>query len=488
MKYALVIDQGTTSTRVIIYDERGNAIFNEKKELKQIYPNIGYVEHDPMEIFNDTVELMETALKEVNIEYQDIIGAGITNQRETTVLWNKDTGLPIYNAICWQSTQSEYICEDLKNKGLEKTINDKTGLVINPYFSATKIKWILDNVDGAKTLMDEGKLMFGTIDTWLSYKLTGKHVTDYTNASRTMLFNIHDLKWDDELLKIFDINKNILPEVIDSNKTVGIINIPNIKKYLDLELCALSGDQEASLVGHGAFYEGDIKITYGTGSFMLLNTGEKPYKSNNGLITTIGYKIGDKISYALEGSVFIAGAAFGFIRDNLEIVKKLNEDAFKKCESNGVIFVPTLTGLGAPYWNSECKGAILGLTRASSKEDIAFGTILGVSYLNYDVLKAMEEDAKTKISQISVDGGASLNKILMQTEANITNCKIMTLSTSEATSLGIFYLIGLNKGLFKSFNSIKKRYKMNSLYEPENIKYTVDYENWKKAIKAIMEY
>jgi len=484
-KYIIAFDQGTTSSRVIVFDERANIIYSKSKEFEQFYPKNGYVEHDPLVIYNDCVDLLVSALKDINIDYSEILGLGITNQRETTVLWDKRTGMPVYNAICWQSGQSSSICENLKNKGYDNLIESKTGLIINPYFSASKIKWILDNVNGVKNLMDEGNLMFGTIDSWLIYKLTGNHYTDITNASRTMLFNIHTLNWDQELLDLFEINKNILPKVLDCDSSFGFVKEERISKYLNLEICGVAGDQEASLIGHTCFNENELKITYGTGSFMLLNTGIEAKKSNNGLLTTIGYKIKGNLAYALEGSVFIAGAAFKFIRDNLEIVKKLDDIEFSSLTSNGVIFVPALTGLGAPYWQSEARGAFLGLTRASTKSDLAFATILGVAYLNYDVFKIMESDINSNIKSVSADGGASLNKILMQTEANLFKSTINTLSISEATSLGVYYLVGLNKGLFKSLDEIKSHYKLRRTYNPNDIKYEIDYEKWQRAIKAV---
>ena len=484
-KYIIAFDQGTTSSRVIVFDERANIIYSKSKEFEQFYPKNGYVEHDPLVIYNDCVDLLVSALKDINIDYSEILGLGITNQRETTVLWDKRTGMPVYNAICWQSGQSSSICEDLKNKGYDNLIESKTGLIINPYFSASKIKWILDNVNGVKNLMDEGNLMFGTIDSWLIYKLTGNHYTDITNASRTMLFNIHTLNWDQELLDLFEINKNMLPKVLDCDSSFGFVKEERISKYLNLEICGVAGDQEASLIGHTCFNENELKITYGTGSFMLLNTGIEAKKSNNGLLTTIGYKIKGNLAYALEGSVFIAGAAFKFIRDNLEIVKKLDDIEFSSLTSNGVIFVPALTGLGAPYWQSEARGAFLGLTRASTKSDLAFATILGVAYLNYDVFKIMESDINSNIKSVSADGGASLNKILMQTEANLFKSTINTLSISEATSLGVYYLVGLNKGLFKSLDEIKSHYKLRRTYNPNDIKYEIDYEKWQRAIKAV---
>ena len=463
----MTIDQGTTSSRVIIFDERGNIICRVLKPFKQIYPFDGAIEHDPMVIYEDVFELMLEALKQVNIDYNDLIGVGITNQRETTVLWDKKTGLPIYNAIVWQSNQSKNICEELINKGYKDFINEKTGLLINPYFSASKIKWILDNVKGAKELMNEGRLMFGTIDSWLIYKLTGKHVTDYTNASRTMLFNIHTLKWDEELLDLFGINNSILPKVVDSNYNVGEIKDSRISDIVKLNICAILGDQQASLVGHACFNPG-----------------------KNGLLTTIAYSINGTVSYALEGSVFVAGSAFQFIRDNLEIVKSLDDDEFNQEDSNGVIFVPALTGLGAPYWNSNTKGAIYGLTRATTKKDIAIATIDGVALMNNDVLQTMKDDTGIEFATISVDGGASLNPYLMQRESDYTGNKITTISTSEATSLGVYYLVMLNNGLIKSIEEINNLYKPIRCYSPSMNKNKIEKikENWKKAVNATIEF
>ena len=490
MKYVLTIDQGTTSSRVIIFDERGNIICRCIKPFKQIYPFDGAIEHDPMEIYEDVVELILEALNQVNIDLNDIIGVGITNQRETTVLWDKKTGKPIYNAIVWQSNQSKDICEDLKRKGYSDAIHKKTGLLINPYFSASKIKWILDNVSGAKELMNEKRLAFGTIDSWLIYKLTSKHLTDYTNASRTMLFNIHTLKWDKELLDLFEIDESIMPTVVDSNYNVGEIKEERIASKIKLNICSILGDQEASLVGHACFYPGKLKITYGTGSFMLLNTGDIPFESDNGLLTTIAYSINGKVSYALEGSVFVAGSAFQFIRDNLEIVKSLDDEEFTQKSSNGVIFVPALTGLGAPYWNSSSKGAIFGLTRATTKSDIAIATIDGVALLNNDVLQTMKDDTGIQFSTISVDGGASLNPYLMQKESDYTQNKITTISTSEATSLGAYYLVALNNGIIKSLDDIERLYKPIHTYSPKMNKKEVEEikRKWKKAVYASMEF
>lgn len=486
-KYIVVIDQGTTSSRVILFDSRGNIVGLEQKELKPIIINDAIL-HDAKIIYEDVVELFLTLLNKVNIDHHSIIGVGITNQRETTVLWNKKTLEPIDYAIVWQSTHTKEICDELTEKGYNSTIENKTGLRINPYFSGSKVAYILRNNKEAKKLMDDSLLSFGTIDSWLVAKLTnGIHVTDYTNASRTMLYNIHTLKWDEELLKIFGVNKSVLPLVVDSNQSIGFIEDERIKKYGKFEICSLIGDQMSSLFGHTCFDEANFKITYGTGSFMLLNTGDKIVESKNGLLTTIAYGINGKINYALEGSVFVAGSAFQFIRDNLELVRDYNDEIFEG-NNNGIYFVPALTGLGAPYWSTNSKGAIFGLTRRTSKADIARATLEGVAFLNYDVFKSMCEDSKTEISEVSVDGGASKNINLMQFEADIMNAKIKTISTSEATSLGCFYMVGLNKGLFKNLDEIKKLHKYIKVYYPNQNRseFNRKYKKWNKALKATL--
>lgn len=486
--YIVVIDQGTTSTRVILFDVRGNILGIEQKELKFVSKE-GSILHDPIQIYEDTVELFVSLLQKVNIDYNSILGVGITNQRETTVAWNKETLEPVDLAIVWQSTHTDYICMELESKGYEKLINEKTGLRINPYFSASKIAHIVRTNPKAYELMMEDKLAFGTIDSWLVCKLTnGKHhVTDYTNASRTMLFNIHTLKFDDELLSIFKLRPSILPKVINSNETVGVIEDKRIKEFGDFKICALIGDQQSSLFGHTCFDEGSFKITYGTGSFMLLNTNEKIIHSENGLLSTIAFAIDGNINYALEGSVFVAGSAFQFIRDNLDLVKDFNDDLFE-ANNNGVYFVPALTGLGAPYWQTGAKGALFGLTRSTTKENIIRATLEGVAFLNYDVYKAMKEDSKIEIKEISVDGGASKNHNLMQFEADIMDVRIKTISTSEATALGCFYMVGLNTKLFKNIDDIKMLHKYIKIYYPNQNRneFSRKYHKWKKAVEATL--
>ncbi len=487
-KYIIIIDQGTTSTRVILFDVRGNIVGLEQKELRFI-ANEGAILHDPIRIYEDTVELFTTLLKKVNIDYKGILGVGITNQRETTIAWNKENLEPVDLAIVWQSTHTNYICDDISSKGYEELISQKTGLKINPYFSASKISHIIRTNPKAKKLMDEDKLAFGTIDSWLVAKLTNgkKHVTDYSNASRTMLFNIHTLKFDQELLDIFGVKSSILPKVINSNETVGMIEDERIKAFGDFNICALIGDQQSSLFGHTCFDCGSFKITYGTGSFMLLNTNDQIIHSNNGLLSTIAYAIDDKISYALEGSVFVAGSAFQFIRDNLDLVKDFSDEIFEK-NNDGVYFVPALTGLGAPYWQTGAKGSIFGLTRSTTKENIVRATLEGVAFLNYDVYKSMKEDSHIEIKEISVDGGASKNTNLMQFEADIMDVSIKTISTSEATALGCFYLVGLNTKVFNNLDEIKMLHKYIKIYHPNQKRdeFNRKYQKWKKAVEATL--
>lgn len=483
-KYVITIDQGTTSSRVLVFDDHGNIINKIQHEIPAFYPHPGYVELDAEYIYNDVCDILLESLKVINVNYSDIIGLGIANQRETTVLWNKLTGKPVYNAICWQSSQSSDICDKLIKDGYSNLIKEKTGLIINPYFSASKIKWIIDNVSGVKELMDEGNLLFGTIDSYLVWRFTKgkKHVTDYTNASRTMLFNINDLCWDKELISLFGINENILPTVISSNESVGYIEEDIIKEVINLEICAIAGDQEASLIGHTAINEGDSKITYGTGAFLLMNTSNKPY-FKDGLLTTIAYSVNGNITYALEGSVFMAGGAINFIKDNLKLIDEVYDTSFKSGSSNGVCFIPALTGLASPYWDFKVRGSIFGISRGTTKDDIAWATLEAICFSIKDIIDCMDNVA---LSSISVDGGLSLNTKLMQLEADILGEEIKTINTSEATALGIFYLVCLNKGLFKSLNDIKKFYKNIKLYKPRSNKDNEKlYSTWKKAILAL---
>lgn len=406
-EYILSIDQGTTSTRAILFDKLGNNCFSSQREFEQIFPHPGWVEHDANKIWNSVIEVVQSLFIENNIVPQQIKGIGITNQRETTVIWNKHTGQPIYNAIVWQSRQSQEICDQIIEKGYTKLIHDKTGLVINPYFSASKIRWLLDKFPHLNT----DDLLFGTIDTWLIWKLTGgkTHITDYSNASRTMLFNIYDLKWDEELLQLFNIPKNMLPEVRSSSEIYGYSDETLLSGlHFKAPICGNAGDQQASLFGQRCFNHGDVKNTYGTGCFILMNTGSKPVKTNSGLLTTIAWQIEDQIEYALEGSVFVAGSAIQWLRDGLEFFKDAKESeqyAMQVSSSEGVFFVPAFVGLGAPYWDNEARGSLFGLTRGSTKAHIIRATLESIAYQSKDVIETMKTEANLQLSHLVVDGG-----------------------------------------------------------------------------------
>lgn len=486
-KYILTIDQGTTSSRAIIFDHNGRAICVKQMEFKQITPESGWVLHNPDEIYFSVLEVIKAVLNQANLKPSDIDSIGITNQRETTVIWDKDNYQPVYPAIVWQSRQSEAICDDLIAKGYEEMIHQKTGLLINPYFSASKIKWIFDNVKGVKEKALSGKLLAGTIDTYLLYRLThgASFKTDYTNASRTMLFNINTLTWDQELLDLFEIPRQMLAEVCDSSSYFGDAIIDGTK----VKVCSMVGDQQSSLFGHTAFNVGDCKITYGTGAFMLMNTKEKKIFSDKGLLTTIAYKVGDEIAYALEGSVFVAGSAVQWLRDGLKIIKHSSESesyANLVKDSLGVYFVPAFVGMGTPYWDNESRGAIFGLSRGASKEHLIRATLEGIAYQAYDVLEVMASDADSEILTISVDGGAASNNFLLQFEADITNTRLIRPKELETTALGAAYLAGLYTGYFKDLAEIKKYHEIDQMYFP-----TIDdglrdklIKGWKLAVMA----
>ena len=467
-KYIIALDQGTTSSRCIIFNKKGQIVSKAQKEIKQIYPNIAWVEHDPMEIWATIFSVAIAAMAQINASPKDIAAIGITNQRETTIVWDKRTGIPVYNAIVWQCRRTSNICNDLKKRGLEEDIKEKTGLVLDPYFSGTKIKWILDNVEGARVKAENGDLLFGTVDTWVIWKLTkgNVHVTDYTNASRTMLFNIKELKWDEEIIKEMDIPKSMLPEVKPSSYVYGYTDVSLFGKAIPIGGDA--GDQHASLFGQTCYSEGSAKNTYGTGCFMLMNTGEKLIKSNNGLITTIAWGINDKIEYALEGSVFTAGASIQWLRDELRMIKTAAESeryAIAVKDTNGVYVVPAFVGLGAPYWDPEARGVIVGLTRGAKKEHIIRATLESLAYQTYDVLKAMEEDSGIKLNTLRVDGGACANNFLMQFQCDILGVEVQRPEIIETTALGAAYLAGLAVGYFKSKEEIAKNWKMQQCFK-----------------------
>ena len=488
-KYIIALDQGTTSCRSILFDNRGRVIDITQREISQIYPKNAWVEHNPEEIIQTQTSTLIDLLKNNKIDAADIDSIGITNQRETTVLWSKETGKAVYNAIVWQDNRTKDICKELKDKGIEGIINRKTGLILDSYFSATKIKWILDNVPCTKKLIYDKKLLFGTIDSWLIWNLSNKrlHATDISNASRTLLYNIQEEKWDDDLLNIFSIDKSILPEVKESSDDFSYWVYNDTK----IPIRGVAGDQQAALFGQSCFEEGMAKNTYGTGCFLLMNTGSKMVKSNNGLLSTVAWKINGKTTYALEGSVFIAGAAIQWLRDGLKIITSAHESEkkAKKSKKNELVFVPAFSGLGAPYWNMNVKGAIFGITRDIGINELCRATLESLAFQTRDVLKAMELDSKIKLDSLYVDGGASNNNFLMQFQADILNTKINKPLVSEATALGAAYLAGLYTKFF-SLSDLKKNNKIDSSFSPimkkeiRNKKINL----WNKAIKTISNH
>lgn len=496
-KYILTIDQGTTSTRSILFDKKANIVSISQMEIEQICPNDGWVEHNPSEIWIKTYQTIENVLKQANVKAKEIAGIAITNQRETTILWDKQSGNPIYNAVVWQSRQSQEICDKLITDGYEKLILSKTGLVINSYFSGSKIAWILKNVNGAYEKAVNEQIKFGTIDTYLLWKLTeGKvHATDYTNASRTMIYNIYDLCWDEELLNILDIPKNILPNVLDSNAIFGYATaLSNIDEdFKEVPIASIIGDQQASLFGQCCFEQGDAKNTYGTGCFMLMNTKEPIKNPGYGLLSTIAWSLDGKLEYALEGSVFIAGAGVQWLRDKMEFFNESKdcEKALKvKNPSGGVYIVPAFVGLGTPYWDSDARGAIFGITRTTTKDNITAATIESIAYQTKDVLDAMEASSNVKIKTMGVDGGACVNGYLMQFQADLLNVTLKRPICKETTALGATYICGLKVGLFKSKEEVEKLHLIDSMFTSSMDDVTRDklINGWKKAVNATLQY
>ncbi|MBS5937222.1 glycerol kinase GlpK [Clostridium sp.] len=491
-KYIVSLDQGTTSSRAIIFDKEQNILGVSQKEINQIYPKKGWVEHNPMEIWASQYGVLQEAIAKANIKVSEIAAIGITNQRETTILWDKATGEPIYNAIVWQCRRTADICEKLKeDKDFVEYVRDNTGLVMDAYFSATKIKWILDNVEGARDRAERGEILFGTVDTWLLWKLTeGKiHVTDYTNASRTMLYNIKELKWDSRILEKLNIPINILPEVKNSSEIYGYADIGG-KNGEIVPIAGIAGDQQAALFGQGCFNKGDSKNTYGTGCFLLMNTGEEIVKSNKGLITTIAIGVDNKIQYALEGSVFMGGAIIQWIRDELRLVNDAQDTEYfaKKVDDNGGVYiVPAFTGLGAPYWDMYARGAIFGLTRGANRNHIIRAALEAIAYQSKDVLDAMEEDAGCKIKALKVDGGASRNGLLMQFQSDIIGAKVIRPIISETTALGAAFLAGLAVGFWKNKEEIESSFYISEEYEPRIEAEERDklYKGWKRAVERV---
>ncbi|WP_316766825.1 glycerol kinase GlpK [Pedobacter frigiditerrae] len=486
--YILSLDQGTTSSRAIVFNHNGEIIAIAQKEFTQIYPNAGWVEHDPLEIWSTQLSVAAEVIVKAGLSAADINSIGITNQRETTVVWDRETGQPIYNAIVWQDRRTSDYCDSIRKQGLAKKIQDKTGLIIDSYFSATKAKWILENVDGAKEKAEAGKLAFGTIDTWLIWKLTaGKtHVTDVSNASRTMMYNIHELTWDEELLALFGIPKSMLPEVKSSSEVYGETagNILAAK----LPIAGIAGDQQSALFGQMCTEVGMVKNTYGTGCFMLMNIGKTPKISANNLLTTIAWQINGETHYALEGSIFIGGAVVQWLRDELGMISKsadVETLAAKVKDTQGVYIVPAFAGLGAPHWDQHARGTITGLTRGTNKSHMARAALESIAYQTMDVLKAMEADAGVGIAELRVDGGATANNLLMQFQADLLNCKVIRPEVTEVTAIGAAYLAGLATGFWTSIEEIRSQWKIDRTFvAAEGIDNKDRIKGWNRAVKA----
>ncbi|HGD2740570.1 TPA: glycerol kinase GlpK [Streptococcus agalactiae] len=489
-KYIMAIDQGTTSSRAIIFNKKGEKIASSQKEFPQIFPQAGWVEHNANQIWNSVQSVIAGAFIESSIKPGQIEAIGITNQRETTVVWDKKTGLPIYNAIVWQSRQTAPIADQLKQEGHTNMIHEKTGLVIDAYFSATKVRWILDHVPGAQERAEKGELLFGTIDTWLVWKLTDGlvHVTDYSNAARTMLYNIKELKWDDEILELLNIPKAMLPEVKSNSEVYGKTT-PFHFYGGEVPISGMAGDQQAALFGQLAFEPGMVKNTYGTGSFIIMNTGEEMQLSQNNLLTTIGYGINGKVHYALEGSIFIAGSAIQWLRDGLRMIETSSESeglAQSSTSDDEVYVVPAFTGLGAPYWDSNARGSVFGLTRGTSKEDFVKATLQSIAYQVRDVIDTMQVDSGIDIQQLRVDGGAAMNNLLMQFQADILGIDIACAKNLETTALGAAFLAGLSVGYWESMDELKELNATGQLFQAtmnESRKEKL-YKGWRKAVKA----
>ena len=469
-KYIMALDAGTTSNRAILFDHDGKIVSVAQREFTQIYPQPGWVEHDANEIWSTMLGVAVETMAKAGVAADEVAGIGITNQRETTIVWDKATGEPVYNAIVWQCRRTSEYCDSLKEKGLADKIRDKTGLVIDAYFSATKLRWILENVEGARERAEKGELLFGTVDTWLIWKLThGRvHVTDYSNASRTMMFNINELKWDEEILEELGIPPSMLPEVKDSSFVYG-----NASKHIlgrEIPIAGIAGDQQAALFGQQCWEKGNAKNTYGTGCFLLMNTGDNPVFSKNGLVTTLAWGIDGKVQYALEGSVFIAGASIQWLRDEMRLIDSAEDSEYmatKVSDSNGCYVVPAFTGLGAPYWNQYARGTIVGITRGVNKYHIIRATLESIAYETSDVLSAMEKDSGVRLNELKVDGGASANNFLMQTQADIINATVVRPSCLESTAMGAAFLAGLAVGYWSSRDELRTVISIDKVYKPE---------------------
>lgn len=490
-KYILALDQGTTSSRAIVFDHDGKICSVAQKEFTQYFPKPGWVEHNPNEIWSSQASVIAESISAIDINGLDIAGIGITNQRETTIVWDVDTEEPIYNAIVWQDRRTADYCDKLRAEGLIDTIREKTGLIIDAYFSGTKIKWILDNVPGARQRAEQGKLRFGNVDSWLVWRLTrGEvHVTDVTNASRTMLFNINTLKWDADLLKLLDIPVSMLPEVKSSSEVYGHTKTTIFAH--EVPISGIAGDQQAALFGQMCIDPGAIKNTYGTGCFVMLNTGEKPVKSENNLLTTIAWKIGDKINYALEGSIYVGGSVVQWLRDGLCCIKsssEIEELAASVPDSGGVFFVPALTGLAAPYWDQHARGTIIGITRGTTTAHIARAALDGIAFQTYDIARAMAKDMGAPLTELKVDGGASRNNLLMQYQANLLGIKVVRPKITETTALGAAYLAGLAVGFWKDLDEIKQQWQVERTFEPvpDNEEIAAAKQGWADAVRRTL--
>ncbi|MFA0567495.1 glycerol kinase GlpK [Vibrio gallaecicus] len=489
-KYIVALDQGTTSSRAVILDHDANVVSSSQREFTQIYPKAGWVEHDPMEIWATQSSTLVEALAKTGIRSDELAGIGITNQRETTIVWNKETGKPVYNAIVWQCRRTADICEDLKARGLEDYVRDSTGLVLDPYFSGTKVKWILDNVEGAREEAEEGKLLFGTVDTWLVWKMTqGRvHVTDYTNASRTMLFNINDLCWDQKLLDEMGIPASMMPEVKRSSEVYGQTNLGG-KGGTRIPIAGIAGDQQAALFGQMCVEAGQAKNTYGTGCFLLMNTGKEKVTSKNGLLTTLACGPQGEPTYALEGAVFMGGASIQWLRDEMKLLADAKDSEYfatKVDSSNGVYVVPAFTGLGAPYWDAYARGTIVGLTRGVNSNHIIRATLEGIAYQTRDVLDAMQADSGIKLANLRVDGGAVANNFLMQFQSDVLDTEVHRPEVTEVTALGAAYLAGLAVGFWDSIDELQNKAVLDRTFEPhhDEEKRARRYKGWKRAIKC----
>ncbi len=490
-RYILALDQGTTSSRAIVFDKQGGIVSISQQEFTQIYPQPGWVEHDPLEIWETQKESARKALAAASLDPGQIASIGITNQRETVVVWERDTGKPVYNAIVWQCRRTADICRRLKQDGLEREFSEKTGLLLDPYFSGTKLKWLLEHIPGLRERAEKGELCFGTIDSWLLFNLTGRHLTEPSNASRTLLFNIHSGVWDDDILRLLDIPRALLPEVVPSSGDFG-----RTKKEIfgkEIRVGGAAGDQQAALFGQACFDKGSAKNTYGTGCFLLLNTGNRPVASRNKLLTTVAWDLGGGPEYALEGSVFIAGAVVQWLRDRLEILEKASDSeklAASVPDTGGVYFVPAFVGLGAPHWDPDTRGTILGITRGTTRANLIRAALESIAFQSYDLIEAIEKDSGQNIAALKVDGGASLNSFLMQFQADLLGIPVQLPVVAETTALGAAYLAGLHSGYWSGKDDIRKNWKLKRSFEPDidQARRTSLLEGWRKAVKAARQF